>query len=191
MKRIRSAMLALTLTGFLAIGQHASAASSIDSSIAIPDSVVLLNFNNSGLDWVYAGPIAPNEWGTGNIEPASYRASEGWRAATVAEWASHPGWMDFIKPGATVSVPIAGLNDHSVYLFASEYWSFFSHVDLNDFANGSVTDGVNGVVSGVPETIYVRDSRFASVPEPATVALLCSGIVGLGLARRRKARPAA
>lgn len=35
----------------------------ISNATAIPDANVLLNFNNSGLDWVYAGPIGPNEWG--------------------------------------------------------------------------------------------------------------------------------
>ena len=68
----------------------------ISNATPIPDANVLLNFNGSGLDWVYAGPIAPNEFGPGNIQPASYRAAEGWRSATAAEWLAHPDWDDFI-----------------------------------------------------------------------------------------------
>lgn len=160
----------------------------ISNATVIPDANILLNFNNSGLDWVYAGPIAPNEFAPGNIQPSSYRASEGWRAATEAEWAARPIWSDFIvsgNPGNILS-PINGYSNHSAYLFASEYWGDFGHVDMNDFFEGRVTDGVNGVLSGVPETIYVRNSLVSNIPEPASLALLGLGLVGLVASRRRK-----
>lgn len=159
----------------------------ISNATPIPDANVLLNFNGSGLDWVYAGPIAPNEFGPGNIQPASYRASEGWRTATAAEWAAHPIWNDFI-----IGAPFAmfnGLNNHSIYLFASEYWSDFFHVDplqWEQSLNTAITDGVNGQLSGVPETIYVRDSRINAVPEPGALALLGLGLFGLFATSRRK-----
>lgn len=182
MKTMQKLGCTVALAGLLAAGSAQAAI--IDNSTPIPDSVVLLNFNGSGLDWVYAGPIGPGEWGPGWIEDASYRAAEGWRAATPAEWANHPDWDDFIVPGYSVS-PNAGHTDHSSYLFASEYWGDFYHVDINDFANGSVTDGVNnpGVLGWVPETIYVRVS---AVPEPETYAMLLAGLGLLGFSVRRK-----
>nr|WP_273431055.1 PEP-CTERM sorting domain-containing protein [Chitinibacter tainanensis] len=180
-------MKQLLLAAALAIGVHSTAHAVIfDSNTLIPDSVILKNFKGSGLDWVYAGPIAPNEWGSGNIQPASYRAAEGWRVATVQEWANKPLWSDFIAPGnpGQISNPTT-FNNHANYIFASEYWSNFTHVDPQDFARGLVTDGVNGALSGVPETIYVRNS-IAPVPEPETYALMGLGLMGLLGARRRQ-----
>lgn len=158
-----------------------------DETFIIPDSEVILDFNGSGLDWVYAGPIAPNEFGPGNIQPASYRAAEGWRAASISEWAARPDWDDFTRPGFATPAANSFFQDHTVYRFASEYWSDFTHVDLNDFAAGRVTDGVNGQLTGVPETIYVRFSNFSgAVPEPATWAFMIFGFGAVGGAMRRQ-----
>lgn len=178
----------LAAFALVATAAAAQAAPIISSATPIPDQYVLLNYAGSGLDWTYAGPIAPNEFGPGNIEPSSYRAAEGWRAATAAEWAAHPIWSDFIAAGNPCNIVAAAtFNNHSCYVYSSEYWSTFSHVDAQDFANGRVTDGVNGLLSGVPETIYVRDSRNANaVPLPGTLALVGAGFLAMG-ARRRKA----
>ena len=175
--------LKISLAVLALFAASASQAVIISNATPIPDANVLLNYNNSGLDWVYAGPIAPNEFGPGNIQPATYRAAEGWRVATFSEWAAHPIWSDFIIPGQSVGA-VGHFTDHSKYLFASEYWSDFRHVDINDFKSGLVTDGVNGRLSGVPETIYVRVS---AVPEPETYAMLLAGLGVMGtFARRRK-----
>jgi hypothetical protein len=170
-------------------GVNAANAALIDASTPIPDENILLNFN--GLDWVYAGPIATNEWGAGNIAAPEFRASEGWRYATVNEWAARPDWTDFIIGGASVS-PNSGFSDHSSYRFASEYWGNFSHVDLNDAAKGFITNGLDiGKLHSVWETWYVRDSNVSAVPVPAAVWLFGSGLAGLLGFNRKRAQAAA
>ena len=142
-----------------------------------------------GLDWVYAGPIAPGEFGPGSIELPSFRAAEGWRFATGAEWANRPAWTDFIIAPATVAADFTpvpnGYSDHSKYAFASEYWSNFTHVDIGDAASGNITNGLDiGCLSCVYETWYVRDAGGGQIPEPSTLGLLACGLAALGLRAR-------
>jgi hypothetical protein len=180
---MKKALSTLALATSLLLGAHANAVI-IDASTIIPDENILLNF--SGLDWVYAGPIATEEWGPGNIETPEYRASEGWRYATQAEWDLRPDWTDFIIGGISLS-PSAGFGDHSLYRFASEYWGNFNHVDLNDAADGLITNGFDiGSLDEVWETWYVRDSHIsASVPESSSIILFCLGLLGLVITRKK------
>lgn len=155
----------------------------IDASTIIPNENILQNFN--GLDWVYAGPIGTGEWGPGNIEAPEYRASEGWRYATADEWALRPDWTHFIIGSASL-MPEAGFTDHSVYRFASEYWSNFNHIDLSDAAAGKITNGLDiGSLEDVYDTWYVRDAIISSVPESSSLVLLAMSILGLGVIRRK------
>lgn len=175
------ATIALNLGALVSLNSHAVI---IDASTIIPDENILLNFN--GLDWVYAGPVGTGEWGPGNIEAPEYRASEGWRYASAAEWALRPDWSDFII-GSTSVTPDAGFSDHSTYRFASEYWSNFNHIDLNDAADGRITNGFDiGSLEDVYETWYVRTAITSNVPEPSPVLLLSLGLFGLAIARAKK-----
>ncbi|QDV21914.1 PEP-CTERM sorting domain-containing protein [Aureliella helgolandensis] len=159
----------------------------IGSAIAIPDAEVLIDFNNTGLDWTYAGPVAPNEFGPGQIEAPSFRAAEGWRFATLAEWAIKPIWEDFTKPGQATPSAAGGYSNHSVYRFTSEYWSNFTHVDLNNANDGRITNGSDiGSLNNVWETWYVRDTRVATVPEPASLAIWGFGVACMSVSLRRR-----
>jgi hypothetical protein len=180
---MRNKLVLFLLIGLLTFGMTGmlNASPYIDNTIPIPDANILINFNNTGLDWVYAGPIATAEWGTGWIEAPSYRAGEGWRFATQAEWAIKPLWTDFIQPGYTTAdvSPYGGWTDHDKYKFASEYWGQFPHVDLNDAKEGRVTNGLDiGSLTGVWETWYVRGNA-TPVPVPPSILLLAPGLLGL------------
>lgn len=183
MKKI---LTALTLAASVMLSAQASAVI-IDASTIIPEENILLNFN--GLDWVYAGPIATEEWGPGNIEAPEYRASEGWRYATEAEWALRPDWTDFIIGNAIIN-PISGFSDHSIYRFASQYWSNFNHIDLSDASVGSITNGFDiGSLFEAHETWYVRDAHITSdVPESSSIILLSLGLLGLTLRRKKHSK---
>lgn len=177
----------LSLAAGLALFSSPAQAVIISNATPIPDSEVIINFNGTGLDWVYAGPIAPNEFGAGNIQNASYRAAEGWTNASAAQWALKPTWQDFTRPGFAVPAANAGHNNHTVYRFASEYWGDFTHVDLNDVDAGRLTNGTDiGSLTGVFETWYVRQTRGAGVPEGGvTVILLGLALTGVFAIRRK------
>lgn len=181
--------LLLVVLGIVWSGIVPAGAVITDFGTPIPGECILSNFN--GLDWVYAGPLAPEEWGPEQICLPSYRASEGWRFATADEWASKPLWTDFIQPGYTTADVSAdsSWSDHTKYKFASEYWSIYTWVDLNDAAAGYITNGFDiGQLHDLWETWYVRDaSGSPTVPAPGAILLGTLGAGLVGWMRRRKA----
>jgi len=148
--------LIVTVCVSLLLAVGSAKAAPYDNTNPIPVDEILLNFNTSGLDWVYAGPVATNGWALNEIYAPSYRAAEGWRFATAQEWANKPQWTDFIQPGH--SPADASGSNHSTYKFASEYWSdgIFTWVDIGDAISGALTNG-NGLYDPRDPVPYAHD----------------------------------
>lgn len=169
---------------------RAGAVSIVPTDTWIPDELVLINFNNSGLDWVYAGPFRPGVVGGPQMQGPEYRAIEGWRHATDEEWSQRPAWTDFILPGYTEEEVLNEVT-HDNYRYASEYWSLFDTVDVSDAAEGMFYRESGGHSALFPslldagETWFVRTSRAAPVPEEAAVGgLLAFSFVAYLTGRR-------
>jgi hypothetical protein len=177
------------------------------SVVAVPGAqAALLNapvpgnayITHGGLDWAWAAPCPePNALGCGNgridMIDLSYQSAFGWRLPTAVELIAAPLATDFIFAGA--NVPLGGVDPVSGASFlavngnltgdaacaAPYFGTTYRHCDWQAGLGQPLGPwaGMTGAL-GIAEQLVVR-----RVPEPGTLAVLCTGLAALGLRRRR------
>lgn len=165
----------------------------------VPDNAYI-TYND--YDWAWASPCSSAACGIGFGLDLSYQSAFGWHIPTAEELALAPLATDFIFEGANVplggSDPVSGANfalvnsnlDGDAALAVPYFNSLYYH---GDWGNAPGSGGVAGypllawngsggeTLASVAEFLVVR-----SVPEPATIVLLGSGLIGLGFFGRKR-----
>lgn len=181
MSRIRIG--AALLPTLFAVAAQSATAQTYSGPVASNAYIVV-----NGLDWAWASPCFAAGYGLGSCSSGFNidGGGGGWSFATATEWAARPDPSLFLD----VNGNYAGMDCASGW-FDLEY----VHCDYSDAVDGYLSSGPDEFGSQgydpADETWLVRvdGANPNVVPEPATMTLMATGLVGLvGVGRRMRKR---